>query len=479
MALETSPASWPVRVAPLGPVSMASTLWRWQGRLYVTVVVKASFAFSLNDEMSCIASEPVRRADECARGVPSLRAASELAPQLGDVDVTLHGHAYAPAGSTRWRVRLGIERDGRLVLDKTLFVYGNRKRSKPDPVPFERMRIGYERALGGIGFHDNPIGVGVDAGGDSLPNVLHPTDPNGRVAGFGAIPCRFPARRKRRGKVDQAVIENGIADYPPDFDWGYFQASPEDQRLPALRGDEWLVLEGLHPSYPLIRTRLPSPKAVARIYSRKSVGAPDTVPLRADMLHVESGEARCSVLWRGSFPIASELAAEELCIAGALELRHNPVSFPASIAEVLATASPEVDTARLQGRADDDLQRTAESSASPRGKRVPPAPPSSWALEAVSGPGEAPSHVVSPAAGGADPSGLGALTSTQPMGGDSSPADDTPRMPDADEWSNTMFYGGSPLEPQPRESGIGAGAPAPKQPAVPDHAVPPPAPRRK
>ena len=438
MPPESSPALWPVRVAALGPVAMASTLWRWQGRLYVTAIAKASFAFSLDDEMSCVVPQPVRRSDECARGVPSLRAASELAPQLRDVDVTLHGHAYAPPGSTQCRVRLALERDGRLMLDKVLFVYGNRKRNRPDPAPFERMRIGYERAYGGISFPDNPIGVGADPQNDTLPNVLHPTDPWGRAAGFGAIPFRFPARRKRRGKVDQAVIESGIADYPPDFDWGYFQAAPEDQRLPALRGDEWLVLEGLHPSYALIRTRLPSPKAVVRVYSRKSVGAPDTVPVVADTLHIEADEARCSVLWRGSFPIASELAAEQLVLGGALELRHYPVTFPATIDEIETVASPGVDTAALKGRADEDLQRTAETDDKARGKRVPPAPPSSWALGAVAAAAGGEGAAPGPRGQGSE---LAGLAHPRALGGDSSPAQGVPGgSAEADAWSSTTFF---------------------------------------
>jgi len=451
MAPETSLASWPVRVAALGPVSMASTLWRWQGRLYVTAIAKATFAFSLDDEMSCVAPEPVRRIDECARGVPSLRAASEIAPQLRDVDVTLHGHAYAPPGTTQWRVRVAMERDGRLLLDKVLFVYGNRKRNKPEPAPFERMRIGYERAYGGIGFSDNPIGVGADPGGDTLPNVVHPTDPFGRVGGFGAIPSRFPARRKRRGKLDPAVIENGIADYPPDFDWGYFQAAPEDQRLSALRGDEWLLLEGLHPGYPWIRTRLPSPRAVVRVYSHKSVGAPDTFPMAADTLHIEADEARCSVLWRGAFPIVSELAAEQLVIGGALELRHFPMAFPATIADVIGRASPQVDTAGLRGRVDDDLQRTAYAGAWPQGVRVPPAPPSAWEMGAAPPTGQpsSPSGPGSASAGAAQRPGIGALDGTQLMGGASSPAEGRPAGPDANDWSTTTLLGGIEAPPPP------------------------------
>jgi len=72
MTAAPDPVVWPVRVASLGPVAVGSTLWRLAGRLHVTIAVKASFGFSINDEMSCVAPLPVRRRDECARGVPSL-----------------------------------------------------------------------------------------------------------------------------------------------------------------------------------------------------------------------------------------------------------------------------------------------------------------------------------------------------------------------------------------------------------------------
>lgn len=379
MAQDDKRPIWPVRVAALGPTAMASVLWRHRGQLYATVVVKASFAFSIDDDMSCVVAQPIRRSDECARGVPSLRGASEIAPRKLEVDVTLHGHAFAQPGSLQSRVRLAMEREGRLLLDKTVLIVGNRKRGRPDIAPFERMRLGYERAYGGIGCADNPIGVGADPASDVLPNVIDPHEA-GRVAGFGAISCRFPSRRALRGKLEPALMEEGIADYPPDFDWRYFQASPTDQRLPALHGDEWLVLDGMHPSYPRIRTRLPSPRAHVRAYTRKPLGVPEWLPLALDTLHVEADDARCSLVWRGAFPVVSELTAEQLVLAGGLELRHHLPTWPATIEEAEQMASPACDTGQLRGGIDSDLQRTAQSYASapaePVRRLVPPAPPS-------------------------------------------------------------------------------------------------------
>jgi hypothetical protein len=365
--------AWPVRVAPLGPVAMGSTLWRSEGQLYATAVAKATFAFTLDEVATCIAPMPIRRADECARGVPSLAGASEIAPRMTEVDVVLVGHAFAPAGTTKSTIRL-VVMAGEPLLDKSLLVYGKRKPGGK-PKPFERMRIGYERALGGLSFPENPIGTGADDDCESLPNVVHPGDPKGTVGGFGPIPSRFKGRRDLRGKVDPELMQNGIVDYPAGFDWRFFQAAPIDQRLSALAGDEWIMLDGLHPSHTLVRTRLPSARALATLYSRRPGVAPSLAELKLDTLHIEADDNRLSLLWRGAFPIMSELAAGELVIAGALELPGKPLMWPQSIDELEALASPEVDATELAGGRDDELQRTGEPVLPTPAYAVPTATP--------------------------------------------------------------------------------------------------------
>ena len=176
--------------------------------------------------------------------------------------------------------------------------------------------------------------------------------------------------------MDPELIQSGIADYPLDFEWSYFQVAPMDQRLSALSGDEWILLEGLHPSHGLVRTRLPSARALASLYSRRPGAAPTVAELKLDTLHIEPDENRLSLLWRGSFPVMSELAAGELIIAGGLELPGKPIMWPQSIDELEALASPQVDATELAGGRDDDLQRTGEPIMSAPGHAVPAAPPS-------------------------------------------------------------------------------------------------------
>ena len=66
----------------------------------------------------------------------------------------------------------------------------------------------------------------------------------------------------QRGRSPRAAIEGPNASFPDGFDWTYFQAAPEDQRIEHPRGDEWIVLEGLLPGLPSMRTQLPGVRGV-------------------------------------------------------------------------------------------------------------------------------------------------------------------------------------------------------------------------
>ncbi|MBI4956166.1 MAG: DUF2169 domain-containing protein [Myxococcales bacterium] len=322
---------WPVDIEPLGPVAVGTVLWRWAGRVNVTIVVKACFALEPGGVMRVCAPEPLRVADEHFGGQPtrSICGAREIAPQLAACDVTLVGHAYAPAGgATRMAVRLAMSRDGHTVLDKTLHVYGDRGLDG-EPARFEVMPLEHERALGGIGFADNPLGVGAPGSPERQPNLVAVDAPGTKVAVLAPVPAMFPARRKLLRGLARRKVESLLAELPDDFDWSYFQAAPEDQRLQVLRGDEWLGLDGLHPTVPRLQTRLPGLRGWARVLGHERVGAPDTVPLRADMLHIEPDRNCCTLVCRGGFPLVDEGAARRIRVLGTLAPLGAAVTWPA------------------------------------------------------------------------------------------------------------------------------------------------------
>jgi len=316
----------------------------------VTVIVKASFAL-VQDELATVAEAPrIRTKDEHDGGQPmrSLRGARETAPQLRQVDVLLTGHAYAPEGGTQTKVRLALANDAGTLLDKSIMVYGDRSSPNATPKPFTRLKLGYEHALGGIGHNENPLGTGVGACADTPPNLVHPSDPS-RTAVFGPIPASFPSRKKLLGNVRRAVLEQAVVEIPAELDWSYLQCAPVDQRVETIRGGEWLLLENLHPIEPLIRARLPITRAVTKVYGHDAVGAPEHIPLIIDMLHIEPDVRRCSLVWRGSFPVLNEQGLSQLLIAGALATPGQKIAWPASAAELADVASPDPASSRDQG----------------------------------------------------------------------------------------------------------------------------------
>jgi hypothetical protein len=358
----------------VGQVAVGSVLWRQGGALHCTAIVKATFQLPERGLMARINTTPIARTDDYLHGLPSLAAGCEIAPRMTRAEVTVVGHAYAERPDTTKRsVRLMVVRSDQVLIDKMLYVYGEWGRDGKAKA-FDKMHVGYERALGGLGHPENPIGIAIDHAAMRSPNIIDPRGADSRVGGYGPIPSRFPKRRRLRGTVPVELIEQGIADYPQDFDWDYFQAAPLDQQLPQIRGDEWLMLEGMHPRHPRIHARLPRVQAHGVIYSRQHVGAPETVALVPSQLHVEPDFDRCSIVWRGSFPIASELAADQLVIAGAVQLDREAVHWPRSYAEVEPYASPAPAPHQVAGRVADDLQATAFVA------RIPQPPPRSLGL---------------------------------------------------------------------------------------------------
>ncbi|APR85978.1 Hypothetical protein A7982_11327 [Minicystis rosea] len=92
---------------PVGQVAGATVLSRWQRRLRVTAIVKATFAFVPGGELMLTA--------------PARITAADLAPYLPQVDVLFVGRVEAARGTN---VRLALASDVRPLLDKHAIVDG-------------------------------------------------------------------------------------------------------------------------------------------------------------------------------------------------------------------------------------------------------------------------------------------------------------------------------------------------------------------
>jgi hypothetical protein len=286
------------------------------------IVAKACFRLVQGGPMTLDIPPEIRAAEAHHADNParSIRAASDIVPFLERADVLFVGAAYSPGGAPAMSVRLAIARGGYAILDKLLAIYGDRAPSGGDPKPFTRMPIVYEKAFGGIGLGDNPLGMAV-------PNIVHP-DParQKEPAGYGPISWYWPSRKRLlRGHPRQA-LEQRIVEIPDGFDVSFFQAAPEDQRIPFLAGDEAILLQGLHPRHASLETRLPGARAMARVYTKSGMGRP--FPLVADTVYIDGDADQCSITWRGSFPVTNEDALADLCVAAGLEVGGAPIEWP-------------------------------------------------------------------------------------------------------------------------------------------------------
>ncbi|WP_272427251.1 DUF2169 family type VI secretion system accessory protein [Polyangium jinanense] len=317
----------PVPITTVGPSKGGTTVFRHAGKLHVTCVLKATFQFVSGAPMQPVAPEELFRAEMHHRDNPtrSIRATSDIVPHLPRVDIVLSGHACAPAGTTvtRQAVRLAVFH-GHALLDKTLHVYGDRKGA--EITPFDKIPLVYERALGGIGFRPNPHGTG-KAPGSAPPNVVYPTD-GSLVAGFGPISRALAQRKSLLGSLAPMALDHPVPEIPADFDWTYFQSAPHDQQIESLVGNEWIVLEGLHPEHPRISSRLPTARGLVTLFGL-SPGAPEaarTLAMRPDILRIDADTLRCSLVCRVVVPLDDERALGTLRIAGGIETEGRPLA---------------------------------------------------------------------------------------------------------------------------------------------------------
>jgi hypothetical protein len=312
-------------VLPAPAAACAAMAWRQKGQLYVTVVAKATFAFASDAPMTRVKPKPVVREEVHHDNFParSIRFTPDLVPRLERADVLFTGHAHVPGGGVleTMPVRLGVFDGSTALVHKTLII-----RQKGG---FQSIPIVYERAYGGIGWQDNPYGVGLkEASGE--PSIVDPLDP-ARTIGFGPISRMMPARKRRLGALKTSALRADIVQIPDAFEWEYFQAAPADQQTASLTGDEWIVMDGIHPAQARSRMRLPSARGAARVHGLGDFGVREGEPidLTLDLLHID-GEERCvTAAFRASFGVPSEEALPAVRILAGVEVSGDPIAWPA------------------------------------------------------------------------------------------------------------------------------------------------------
>jgi len=307
-----------IRFLPVGAVRCGAQMWRTQGKLFATVVVKAAFGNSPDGIASMLPDcDPVRRRDEYYDndGQKSLLDCSDLAPYLGRGEVFFQGAAYVPNGG-RTVARLAVTRGGMPLVDKRLFV------STPSGASSSvvRVPIRYENAFGGAGHAANPVGR-ADAWLSHASNADAPASlgPIARNWSQRSALLRVEDRRHHHGK--ELRLNAG-------FPWEYFHAAPPDQRAPDFfQASDRVLLEGLTPGGGTITMGLPAPEAAARVL--RPGKAPSSLALVADMLRIDGERRRITVTWRGFFPVDDE--RQKWVLAAGVSLPDADIEWPDAV----------------------------------------------------------------------------------------------------------------------------------------------------
>ncbi|MFT3764690.1 MAG: DUF2169 domain-containing protein [Minicystis sp.] len=296
-----------MQLVALSPVHVAKLRWRRDARAFVlTVVVKASFdlvpgEMRLSAQQDVINEQDQRWEDDPGR---SVHAPGDLMPLKPRADVTLVGTAFAPQGKP---VRSLLARLVCGTIDKAIAVYGDRPRiNHPEPAAFTRMPLRYERAAGGPGTA-NPVGTP-----ERPPNLEPARRVDGPVPpiGFGPIASDWP---ERRAHLPQHTAWSPEEPFPEDLDPGYFNVAPADQQLGALRHDQALHLENLHPEHARLSTRLPGLRPQA--FVDRPGAAAQEIEMRPDGMWIDTDRARCTVTWRTQIPLAQADEAGRVLVA--------------------------------------------------------------------------------------------------------------------------------------------------------------------
>ncbi|MDI1476526.1 DUF2169 domain-containing protein [Polyangium sp. y55x31] len=321
-------------IPTFGEARLAVATSPWQVRPprdSITVMVKATCAI-VPGSAAVLLSEPdfptgdLHQDDDPQKG---LLYASDISIFKPKADVTLAGRAYAPSGKgTACEVSFRFGR-GKNAFARRLAVFGDRYWEKSvvtlaptAPRSFDSIPLGWERAYGGPGMEDNPLGVGHGAaeGPDGIARLPNFEDPERlikgpsdrpRPAGLGPIPALWKQRWSKLGTYDARWLERRWPYFPEDFDWTYFQAAPAGQQLDHLAGDEPFDIRGMRKDHPRLEGTLPAMRARCFYQRTEEAGGQfGEVRLVLDTVHFDVEAMKIQLVWRGLLEVEDDDAPE-------------------------------------------------------------------------------------------------------------------------------------------------------------------------
>lgn len=349
------------------------TPWK-RAHLEMTTVVRATFRLVHDSVVAVPEGHPLLVQgmmtgevfhDDDDEGMGECLYPGDFADFKKNAEVMLRGACHVPGQQrvVECPVRFSVGRFSKIlrVVGPRVFTGNVVGRRSTEPIPFTRMPIDYTHAYGGPGYDANPIGKGY--GTDELPNIEYPGEDirsprdQARPAGFGPINPRWKSRAAKRGQ--KVSSPRDILQYPDDFDVSFFQSAPADQQLSGyLVGDEEIVLQNLHPSKPVIHTRLPGLRM--RVFVDDIKNRFREVPMVIDTLFVDMDQETVTLTYRGSTPVEEYDLAD---VRSALIASENITEPPKPFAHYRAEHERnEADPYQLRHRIRDELRPTASEA---------------------------------------------------------------------------------------------------------------------
>lgn len=353
----------------------------WQtraGTWALAVVCKATYRLTPIESPVAEAQEEIYEDDTYWNDDESrsLAIASDLAPFKARADVVVVGHAFAPQ---KQPVRALSARLCVGDVDKSMEVWCDRGFGQSGQLlegpRFTRMSLRYERAAGGPET-SNPAGMRFDAPPDAYGMVAIPNlqPPGCLIAwrgetfdpiGFGPVAPAWPSRRDRlyqhaSGWPYRRWFERPL---PEDLDPAYFNVAPRDQQVDALRPNERIVLEGLHPEHPRLVTSLAGvrPRALAERQGQKR----EEIALVCDTLWIDTDRALCTLVWRGRIGLRHrEEAGRVLIHEEGTAARGEAYAAVAGVGAPIASPSVSVSDGRDSNVRGPTLELSAAARAS-------------------------------------------------------------------------------------------------------------------
>jgi hypothetical protein len=117
---------------------------------------------------------------------------------------------------------------------------------------------------------------------------------------LGPIGRSWPQRVRFAGTYDDAWLADCFPFLPGDFDSRYFQAAPDDQQVPYLRGGEDVLLLNLTPRE-RASFRIPEMDVPVTFFLKK--GGHETVSAVIDTLLIDTDARQVQLTWRVARPL--------------------------------------------------------------------------------------------------------------------------------------------------------------------------------